>query len=555
MPAPAEPLPPVGPTDIPPAQTPDVAPSPGPETESVVKPEAAATTAAPAGEPEPDLLESDELERPGYVPGYRRHLDLGLSPYAPRVGTPPGGMTSSYGALAPEPDGGWNFTFSGYMTASLQMSLDARPDPDNGQAKTTYHTPPYTVEDYWNFTGTSTIPGNWVHMNFAYGNEHVTATTQINTYNPTRPTTYYAMGSQGFIANAFLTFRAPPIADIRLRWNVGYFANSYGNLNRYGNGLYTNSITGGPRGVGETMTAEYDLGENTTLIFEHGIMMDRNAKVPDDVVPLPVNGYQNPEWPAAFVHHAHLGLNYRTDTDWQFYVHYLDNFAQDDRIERNVDNLGTRSLDETHIKDGYIRVFSADAKAISALWGTAGIAVAMYDAKDSWPLKGLWGYPGDGERLTERYLGIDSRGTGKLYVAGFNHQFSLGTLLSYPVTFSNGPDLQVQYGMHILTVDSPVPEFNGRVRHKYGLDMMYVLSRHFGVGVRGDRVVPNSKDPEETFHVLAPVLQWKSDWNSRDYLTLKYAKWFYGAHTRRDDGRPATQLDDQLIALNFNMWW
>jgi hypothetical protein len=142
-----------------------------------------------------------------------------------------------------------------------------------------------------------------------------------------------------------------------------------------------------------------------------------------------------------------------------------------------------------------------------------------------------------------------------MYVAGFNHSFSLGTLLSHPVDFSNGPDLLLQYGMHILTVDSPVPEFDGRVRHKYGVDAMYVLTKHFGAGVRGDRVVPNSKDPEETFHVIAPVLQFKSDWNSRDNLTLKYAKWFYGSHTRRDEGRAASELDDQLVALNFNMWW
>ena len=43
-------------------------------------------------------------------------------------------------------------------------------------------------------------------------------------------------------------------------------------------------------------------------------------------------------------------------------------------------------------------------------------------------------------------------------------------------------------------------------------------------GVRFDRVVPNSKDSSETFHVLAARLVFKTDWQSRESIMLLYAQ-------------------------------
>lgn len=443
------------------------------------------------------------------------------------------------------------------MTASLQTTINStqRPNAADGQAEIVFHTPPQTVDEFWNFTSTNTVPGNWVNMNFQYGSENVTATMQINTWNPTTPTSYYQMGSQNFLNNMFLTFRAQPIEGIRLRWNVGYFFNMYGQLGQWGNGLYFNTVAGGPQGVGETTTAEYDLSDSTTLVLEHGIMGNRHGKAPDDVVPTPIMGYMNPIWPAAWIHHAHAGLVFAGDTRYMLQFHYLHNFAQDERIERVGDNRFSREIDETDVRDGSIRVYAFDARATNGVWGMLGIGASIIDAKNAFPLRGLITYAGDGEQLTQRFLGRDSRGTGKLYVAAVNYSMSLGTILSHPTRFTEGPDVLIQTGAHLIMADSPVEEFDGRVRHKYGVDAMYLMTKHFGAGARFDRVVPHANDPEETFHVLAPMLQFKTDWNSRENLVLKYAKWFYGPNTRRDDGRHNQLLDDQLIALNFNMWW
>jgi len=76
--------------------------------------------------------------------------------------------------------------------------------------------------------------------------------------------------------------------------------------------------------------------------------------------------------------------------------------------------------------------------------------------------------------------------------------------------------------------------------------------------VRFDRVAPNSKDPGETFHVLASRLIFRTDWQSRGALTLLYAKWFYGprSHNEASSIVPSdVGLDSQVIALNVNMWW
>ena len=173
-------------------------------------------------------------------------------------------------------------------------------------------------------------------------------------------------------------------------------------------------------------------------------------------------------------------------------------------------------------------------------------------------MKGLISFGGDGETLTNRWWGPQTRGTGKLFAAGINYSVSLAKVVSYPVPFNNdGPDIVVNTGFEFAESWSDFEAFNGRARHKYGADVLYTFSPYMGVGLRGDRVVPNSKDSQETFHVIAPRLVFRSNWSSREAITLIYAKWFYGPHTHPEASAitPGDRLDDQLFALNVQMWW
>lgn len=539
------------------AAPPEATPPVEQEEEFVPLAEPPPTEAAPETGKAPAREEpKDEILYSGYLPGYRRHLSLGSSPYGPHVGALPGGVTGGYGSPVPPSD--WTFTFSGYMTASLQFSTDYRRVVGEGQHETVFHTPPETVDTYAYFTSTNTVPGNWVSMRFKYGNPRVSANLSIDTYNPTRPTTYYQIGSQYFINNAYLSYTPEALFGVRLRFDAGRFNSNYGTLGQYGAGVYVNPLSGGPTGIGERLIAEYDLSETYTLVVEHGLMGRLDGKVPDNVVRAPETGWRRPLWPASWVHHAHAGIIRKGEPQLELQLHYLTNWSQEDRTEQDVDDRGTRAVDESNLRDGRISVFGADAKLTSGPFGLLGIGAAYIRARDSYPLKGLVTYGGDGEQLTERYLGVDAGGSGELFVFAVNYQGSIGKIVSYPQTFDGqGPDIVINTGFHWTKTRTDFANFDGRIRYKFAFDALYTFLRNVGAGARVDRVAPNSFDSEETFYVLAPRVQFKTDWTSRENITLLYAKWFYGERTRNEGTgeRDPERLDDELFALNFNMWW
>lgn len=496
---------------------------------------------------------NDEIPEPGYIPGYRRQLNLGLSPYQPALGSPPGAVTPAYGAPTPRED--WTFTWSGYMSATFQASIHERRNVNEGQSDTVLHIPPKTPDEWWSFTSTYPVQGSWVGMNFAYGTEYVTARVTLDTWNPSAPTTYNQLGSQYFINNAFLRIRIPTLAGIRLSVNAGFFNETFGNLGRNGGGMYANSIAGGTKGVGETLTAEYDFNDSLVGTLQHGILGPRVGKPPNDVAPVGANGSANPNWLAAYIHHLHFGLVKKGTLTLQGELHYLYNWSQDDRGQRVQDTPQTMSIDEAYIRDGHMAVYGMNARAIHPVLGHLGVGVAYIDAKYAYPLTGLVTYAGEGERVTKAFLGEDTGGTGKMLVAGANYSLSVGRLVTHPQPFpGDHADLNIEAAFHMVKSWTDYEPFD-RTRHKYGVNSLYTFLPYMGVGLRVDRVVPNSLDSGETFHVITPRLQFKTSWNSHETITVHYVKWFYGPRTRSDNNLPPYQLDDQLVALNFNMWW
>src|SRR5262249_16121950 len=151
------------------------------------------------------------------------------------------------------------------------------------------------------FNGTNATQGSWVDMTFEYGNGVVMSHVKITTWKPVRATDWTAVGSQNFVDEAYLTWRARPLEKLALNWTVGAFRNIYGGLGQYGVGQYNAQIVGMPFGVGETLSAHYDLDETYTLQIEDGFM-GRLAKTPKGVVPDLVNGGSNPALPSSWVH-------------------------------------------------------------------------------------------------------------------------------------------------------------------------------------------------------------------------------------------------------------
>jgi len=463
------------------------------------------------------------------------------------------------------------------MTAQYGISTRPPPAPGQplppGQSSTVFHVPPQTVDEYQSFVGTSTMPGNWVQMNFRYGNRDVSANLTLSTWNPSAPTTYYQLGSQGFVNNAFITYNVPPLAKLRLRATLGYFFNNYGNLGPYTAGIYQSPYVGGVRGIGETLAGEYPLTPQVSFVLEDGIMGNRNGRSPAGTAPANPNGSADPLFAASYVHHLHVGVVRKTETTMRAQLHYLVNWAQDDRPQYDVngnpmrDNMVTRGINEAHIPDGRITVFGVDASITHPIFGLLAFGASHIDARNSWPLRGLLTFAGEGQQLTERWLGNDTNGTGQVDVAGINWSGSLGRILASPRPFdANGPDLLINAGAVIaqsrtpsLCGDAPTC-FDGRVRYKFGADALYAFLPWLAVGGRFDHVAPNSKDSSETFNVAAGRVVFKTDWQSRESIMLLYAKWFYGANTHPEyssltSSLPLPRLDDQLIALNVNIYW
>jgi predicted methyltransferase len=64
------------------------------------------------------------------------------------------------------------------------------------------------------------------------------------------------------------------------------------------------------------------------------------------------------------------------------------------------------------------------------------------------------------------------------------------------------------------------PAFDNKNFHKFGAEVTYRMLPWLAVSGRADRVAPNSKDDEETFHVISPKVIFRSNWNSHEHVTL-----------------------------------
>lgn len=519
--------------------------------------EAKAPAATPTTPGAPTVVR-DEIKYSGYLPGYRRHFSFGEGPDSPAVEARPGLLTPGFGA--PVPPNEWQFSFNGFMSVSAQLGINRRVQPEPDQSTIVTHVPPLTLDYYMHFTSTNSVPGNWVNLRFKYGNSRVSVNFSVDSYNPTVPTTYYQMGSQFFINNAFLSYTPAPLGKLSFQIDAGRMGISHGQLSRYGNGLYTNLIAGLIQGNGLRAQAFYDLNPEFKFVGEWDLMATPDGTLPASTVRNQENGWRRALWAGSFMHGLHVGFNAGKDTQYEFRIRYMGNHAYEDRLAPGAfDDPTTRVINEQHLPDGSMDIFATDFKMLDNVFGVLGVGASLTSTKNVFPLRGLVSYGGNGEEITERFLGINSEGTGKVAAIGTNYMVNFRPLLNrFTGKFEGtGPDVALNLAAQYAHTSTDGQGFDGRARYKYGADVAVQLSKYFGFGVRGDQVIPSSSDPGQTFEVLAPRLQFKTDWYSREALQILFVKWFFGPHTRKEGTGEniQTQLDDMLFAINLNMWW
>ncbi|HEY4015025.1 MAG TPA: hypothetical protein VGM06_16895 [Polyangiaceae bacterium] len=506
--------------------------------------QAAAPTGVTPGEPAPQVDASPA----------KSLSTLSMDPAAPEMSSLPGGVTPAFGTLSTQP-GDWRFDYHGLLFVPLRVGFNTRLAPAADQSKLVLHAPPVVPENFQGFEYTNVVPDPWAQVNFSYGNRDVTATVIIAARSVTEGDSYFNPPDQLGINDAFVTFRELSTDRIRLKLDVGAFANRYGNMGEYDSGRYGTPVIARLGGVGATQTGTYDFGDGT-FMAEVGLMGQLN-KAPLGVEPAGWNGYLDPNVGTSFAPHAHVGVSYRGLGELG--LHFLSALSQDDRAT------------PTTQPDGHIDVLAVDARLTMRRYGHFYIAaseVASHHARAVSDVIQILNAPG-GPGLMAAYFGPNSQGSGDLTTVAAQYDLSVGNLLRYPRAFNGlGPDLVVSLFGIFTSVQSSDPStyatgrklYDGINKLKYGAEVSYAPLSWLAFSGRYDRVIRDLDDATQTTVILSPRVIFRSGYNARDQLVLQYSHWYNGSNVVVNSGAPplpdpSIRPDQDVLSLMVSMWW
>jgi hypothetical protein len=259
------------------------------------------------------------------------------------------------------------------------------------------------------------------------------------------------------------------------------------------------------------------------------------------------------------VPHGHFALNY---LNIEPAVHYVYAFAQDDRSDP-YDDTETLVDESASPHDGHLSIAGADVRWDGKRFGYLYLGGSLVNASNTNRLTDTVSVmnTGSGATFMERFWGFNSQGTGKLKIAGAQYSVSLGTLLRYPDEFwGEGPDLTVSVFGLFAKNDSP-DKVNQRFDKalKYGAEGIYSCLPWFAPSLRLDHVMQELDDSSKSFFVATPRLVFRSDWNSRESLTVQYSGYVTGKNvTAQGDGRLMIKdapPDKHFLTVYGTLWW
>lgn len=533
-------------------------------------PGAAATPAEPAEVP-------DEREKPGYLAGYRRQIGLGLSPHVPQApASLPGTLQPAF--ASPNLGPGIGYEFHGYMQQPLRVSFGTRQgEPYEGQHKTVIHGDAVVPgANYGWFEHTMTVPTPWAHLGFTIGNRTVKATIQVGSWSPTQSDDaagYFRTPSKVWFNSAFLTY-TPNVSPVIFRLTTGAYPERYGAMSRWTQGAYATSVIGTVFGAGATGTLELPFEGDWSLKLESGFKGDFN-RVPVGMQPNGSNEWARTWYGSTYVGHGHVGLNYMGIEPT---FHYIHAFSQDDRGDRANDSE-TVINDAANPRDGSLKIMGGDLRWDGKRFGYLYFGASHIVGNNTNRLSDTVTVinSGGGAVFMDRFWGFGSHGSGKLTFIGGQYSVSLGTLLRHPTEFGGeGPDLTISlFGLYGKNQsDDPTAHIDvrtmngnevrtGRFKNafKYGAEGSYSALSWFAPSLRLDHVLMDTSDNEKSFFVFTPRAVFRSDWTSRESLTLQYSYYAVGDRVRvNGDGRlvtPGASLnpDKHFLTVYGTLWW
>lgn len=464
----------------------------------------------------------------------------------------------SVGIAKTEDDGGeWKWDFKGFFRAPMRVGIGDL----NGTSQ--FHTPPVVPDgNYTTWQYTNANPGPWVEMLFQYGNSRAKMTTALASYNITSGG-YRELQAQLGIDRAFLTLNFPDaLGDLgTLSWNVGVFSDRYGTAGRYDAGMYETYLFGRTRMAGETLRANMYVGDNLTLVLEHGIgaKTDQQKWTSRAVAGDPSISYQAYEpYPgpvqqgSTLIHHAHVGLGIGEMLTVS--GHYINTWTKDARAtgmapDGNIQVVGGEvKLIGGYLGQGYLGFSNVNAKN----------AVAVSDSIELLHSQGGW-------QLANNYFG--GNGTGSMNTLLFQYRFSLAAFLLRPQQWwGDGSDLVVTlFGMYnSITSDNVPGNGAGKTKFKTGADILYTPLPFLGFGSRFDLVQPDLDNSKRSFAVISPRLVLKTNYVTHEQVFIQYSYYANGDETQLPfpfGGAGATfpaaggKGDKGVLTISASIWW
>jgi hypothetical protein len=537
--APAAPVGPAQPSPAAPPTTPAAAPT-------VTPPAKADGDGNADGDDKPAENVTEELRN--------SRRGLGMEPGALNFGglvlPPPPGSQVTPGQLK-----AGQLNFHGYLRAPMLVGIGSGKNlPPGTEGGTKLHSPPRIPDAaYTDWKYTNNLGGPWTELQFAYGNAQVFGNVQVASYNLT-DANFKDLTAQLGINQAWLTVNLPTLFGDRggVRWNIGGFSDGYGGSGRFDAGQYGTYLFGRTHTTGETTSIFYDLTDDLTLQFEHGIGSRLN------VFPYQPNGpmagylpYGGPKQQLpTFLHHAHLGATYLEK--FTLALHYMTSWTQ--------------ASESPMEKDGRISTVGAELRMVDTRYGNGWLGYSHISARDAIRVAGAievlhsW----EGWSMTENFFGEPDAvtGTGTIDTVAWEYTFSLATFLRYPeVFYGQSTDFLLSvFGMY-SSVSSPDAGFKAlnmaTSKLKMGFEATYTPLRWLGTSVRYDNVQPNMSDARESFQQISPRLLFRTDFVSNEQIILQYTRYFLNERTHLSYPFDQTKVaaDENVISLIATLWW
>jgi hypothetical protein len=482
----------------------------------------------------------------------------------------------------------WKFDYHGYLRAPMTVGINnQRPSDTNGYtlntSKTTLHQAVIPDDQYLSFQSTSHNPRSWGEAFFSYGNQLAKGVIGFGSYNFTETGFNDTDANWGISQGYVLLTPDLGYENVRIWAKAGAIVDRYGMAGRYDAGEYDMYMFGRTHVMGETFHLDYDITPSWTLYLEQGIGTHKPDPNSYDNARYTLLHHEHIGLKQG--RDLEFGAHYLMS--WSQEEYRTTASANDPTASPMYDATGKTPRNGLPPGHMWVAGFEARAElgAFGYIYGAYSHVGADYALTVSRAIEVLHA-SGGGEfdlGVTSNYLDspnchnalpnnnktashppgspenwqpldVDgcSDGNGSLNALQAQYEFSLTNFrqqISGGQRFwGAGPDAILKlYGLVVfvdswardttkapttggnaaLATDKTLPTRYRINKSKFGADLTIQALPWLSPGIRFDRVMPNSEISQQSFSILSPRLQFKSQWVTHERITLGYSHYFY----------------------------